>query len=1515
MAAKVNVKFVIILSAALLVVAGGVGVLGAMVLFRSAEDNIRRGDEYAAQGDYMEAAKSYAKAVNKEQFNVEYLRKWADAVRQCTPETDVEYRTMYFGSYLGALRQLAVVERTNPETQNEYLAALYRQHRLGNATADAWGSFIEQVNTSIENLDMAQKDAQRLLRYRGLASVFRIRTLESVDAAERARAADDLDKAYAADPSDLDVALAKVELISAEAAALFRAGRARESDARLTDAFEALERVDRNHPGSPRVRLQRMLLTLERSSRSNDRGDQAAVADSFRQGLSEVFDLASNAAGSSSSLDEQFVQQLARAAVLARSEELNQKWISLLDSFIALRPDHAAFRVERGKALAAIDRHEDAIAQFEQVVQMPDLPVSLEGLLLRQLRNEARRQQVESALVLWSRASGDEAKAQAMARVKGYRDDLARRVPADSAPVLRSDAQIAFAERRLDDAVSALARLRNTEGGDDVETLMMLGRALTAQRKIGAAAEQYERVFERDPNNVPALFALIDLEIQARNLDRVRELLAEAERLVPNDPTINRTRRLLQAQSSGVASDTDPVRALLNYSFHQRTKTPPDYAAAIREVEAAIPQFPDDPRIVLERVTLEAQTAGREPALALVKRYRERFPDNPQLAQLEITLAYENPLDARLHLINDSELSEGQKAIARAGAYLSFNQPEKADAEIARAKAELPDEPSVLELEFIRAIDGKNFTLAQSIAQRAAALNADGVQGQLFQARVELAQDKHDLAVATLDRVVRADEFNVPAWRMLGQAHLQLGRVDEALRAYNRALEIKPDDMPTVVANIAALTSVGRGPDALQLARRSSEMQTADASLLFARIDLEERFGDIRYAIDQRTRLRATNPEDRSNNLSLAQLFIRDGRLDEAQTLLDSARIDNGAPDMGFALIEARLLATRNRLDDAVARIEREIQRLPENRRGDGFVVLAEFLIERQRPEDAVEALERGRSAQGPLMPIDRRLGDYAFSVGDFEKAVESYRRVMDAKADRDGLVAKRLAEAHLRLGQLDSAERVIAAVESQYGADDQTIILRSQIALDRQNPLEARRLLDSAIERNPRNALAFIRRAQLGFTDDTQYAAVLRDLRQAVQLQPDNITVRQLLSQLFIRRNRVNEAIDELAQAVRSQPANDTLRLEYVRLLGQHGTPDQLIAAIQQAVSERGEAAPQWFTLAGDSIASAGDVNGAIRMYEQAHRVAQNPQSLARLVQAYLGARPPRLEQAAQALNGFNAATPDQQFMVALLRARVEAVAGNARPALQLLAQTWPHSGDHPAKTRIWFDQARAAFGSNMADFLAFVDQLPPQTPQGLNPAAKVILATIRSGDPAQAVSALQTLVGIEDETSDPETLLALARVRGQINYILGDYRAAADAYRQGLTLSPDDPELNNNLAYTLAKHLRQAQTALAYATKASEASPLDANILDTLGLIYLQLNRSAQADATFQRALDAARTDLERVPILAHLAQSKKLLNDQAGAMTFARRAVDLARTTPGADQLYSTEIEEAGNIAAGR
>ena len=515
--------------------------------------------------------------------------------------------------------------------------------------------------------------------------------------------------------------------------------------------------------------------------------------------------------------------------------------------------------IERARTLASVGRHEDAIEALSKIVGAPNLPVSIEGLILRELRVNAIRLQAESALALWAQAPA-ESKPAAMERVKRYRDQLAARVAADSTPMLRVNAQIAFAERRLDDAVDALSQLRRLTGGSDVEVLGMLARALEAQDKIGAAAQQYRRIYEMEPTNAQALMSLLNLEIRAGNREEARELLAAAEKLLPGNEVLDRARQMIDVLYGAGIATNDPVMNILNGSLRHRIGANADMDKAAEFIAAGIAQYPNDPRLYIEQITIETQAGRKERALEFAEVARARFPDSGQFRQIHALLLYDDPVQARLQMIDAmEELSPIDRVLARAGVYLGLNREAELEQELAKARSMDPDNPMLLEMLFVRSLNKRDFTTARQLTQRAASLDLDNARGQLYQARLEIAEGKSEQAAATLDRITRESEFNLAAWRLLATAQLETGRIEDSMRSFERALSIKPDDMPTIAAYIAAMRSLGRSGTRFTLARRAMTIRSRrDGRQPAART--EEQVGDPKYAIDQRRAARPATP-------------------------------------------------------------------------------------------------------------------------------------------------------------------------------------------------------------------------------------------------------------------------------------------------------------------------------------------------------------------------------------------------------------------------------------------------------------------------------------------------------------------------------------------------------------------------------------------------------------------------------------------------------------------------------
>ncbi|MEO0716753.1 MAG: hypothetical protein AAFY58_07170, partial [Planctomycetota bacterium] len=138
MATNVNYKFVAILSAVLLFLFMGVAGVAYMVLTKSGEDYLLQGQEFEAAGDWNRAASMYERAVGHPEGRTmpEWLRAWQRALENTTPDTRVVYVDIYRQKYRGIIKQLATVERTNIDTQHEYLGSLFEEMLLSPYSRD-----------------------------------------------------------------------------------------------------------------------------------------------------------------------------------------------------------------------------------------------------------------------------------------------------------------------------------------------------------------------------------------------------------------------------------------------------------------------------------------------------------------------------------------------------------------------------------------------------------------------------------------------------------------------------------------------------------------------------------------------------------------------------------------------------------------------------------------------------------------------------------------------------------------------------------------------------------------------------------------------------------------------------------------------------------------------------------------------------------------------------------------------------------------------------------------------------------------------------------------------------------------------------------------------------------------------------------------------------------------------------------------------------------------------------------
>ncbi|HYD01288.1 MAG TPA: hypothetical protein VEB22_08685, partial [Phycisphaerales bacterium] len=235
-----------------------------------------------------------------------------------------------------------------------------------------------------------------------------------------------------------------------------------------------------------------------------------------------------------------------------------------------------------------------------------------------------------------------------------------------------------------------------------------------------------------------------------------------------------------------------------------------------------------------------------------------------------------------------------------------------------------------------------------------------------------------------------------------------------------------------------------------------------------------------------------------------------------------------------------------------------------------------------------------------------------------------------------------------------------------------------------------------------------------------------------------------------------------------------------------------------------------------------------------------------------------------------------------------------------------------------IVLDELRRAFAGNMNDVLGILNEVKPAA--GWPESFKLSVLRAQLGDASMREKAMADLDAL---TNSPEKAVAVGACStlGANEYLAAEdarkkndsttasmrFERAVTVFQKGLNLNPDVTELNNNLAFVLAKGLNRPADALPFGIKAAAKEPDNANILDTLGVIYLMLNDLTKAEETLGRALSTSSDGLSRTMPLIHMIELKLKKDDRQAAESLFRELNTLQETEPRVKTSYQKDIEE--------
>jgi len=1551
-AQRVNLGFLTALGLGLLIVFAGVAYLGYQVVSKSGEEYAQQGAEFAAAGDYEEAAEAYGRAVGHDRTNVEWMRAWRDALVKTRPETEVEYNDRYRTVYLGTLNSLAVLQPYELEPQMDFLAVFYEDAKLSPNAPSVWQRLSEMARSRYEQLPAQTEGRDRVLRYRGLAEMRLLRLLPpQVGAVEAAEL--DLRAAIAADPTDLESWLGLVQISMTEWQRLLRERRPELAEREFEEAMEINREIQAQFPDHPAgliselgSRVTRVMATTVDREQRRSRLDELTPLYERTVAALEGFE--------ASRIDSELINRFHSAANLVNRQEATETALAQTDRALESQEEASpTLLIGKAELLMRIGRYEEAVETTARLRALPDPTIGIEGRILRIARQNAIGRQARAHLGVWESSPEEdrEARREAIAKARTLRDELAasKTQGADDPDVMLLDAQIAMAERDYGVAINRLRELERlgvTDTAQGALVFRLLADALTEREELGAAQEYYDRLLEATPGDVATVMKAFNVDIQLRDFESAeRRLLAGLDR-DPNNRTLETLLDRLRRTQGDEPSGVDPVADAIEEVEDLIRQDPPRYEASRRLLADLDERYPQDYRIINARILLEAQAGENTSVRRLVDEAADRFPLVPAFedyrTRLQIAEA-DDPIEAMLDRIDAEEASEAEKAARKHLMLRRLGRTERADAFLDEAIELDPEHPAVLDLRFGRAIERGEMDAARRLAARATELNADQAGGLLFEARLALASEDEESALTSLLAASERRPLDSQVWRLLGRVQLRRGQTDAGLESLRRAFDYKPTDPRNAEALAEGLVALGRPAEALEVVERAREFPRGarDATLRELGLRLQATVGDPTQAIAAYERRLEAQPDNVQTMIALANLYQREERLDDAQRVIDMAEaVGDERYAQTLAILEARTLADADPegegVDRGAERLQQRVDALEGEERTIAQIGKAQFLLEHDREEEAIEEIRAAAETQDPeIMRADRVLANFFFEKAATanadrrdslnERALESLAKVVEADADDPGRpFGIRRVEALMRLDRWEEAESTLERLAQAEDVDPVTVaLLRAQAARGAGDDRAAMRLVDEAVEQAPDDPRPFLLRAQMNASEEELYGDVMKDLDQALSLQPGNAQARQLRVALLRRAGQADEAVAELREALAASPSDEWIRTSLFQQLLALERFDEAVLVAEGALAER-PTATRWLVAAGDASrqwhesdrerlgSGSGDdhLREAAEFYERAYEREPLGPIAERAVDALLGLDDPDGRAALRIIEERDDVS--ERPMLMIYRARAMKEDGRTREAIEYAGEILQDLRSS-AQVAAWALQLQRIFAAenelptatDLRRTLAFMRGLEP--PSDLAPMFRVqMMNLVLAVAPEEHPSAIRTLEEVADGTDDPVVLVRLYKSLGALKYGAGDYEGAVEAYKSGLEIAQNDLEFLNNVAFTLSKHLRDPEAALAYAERAAQIAPRNANVLDTLGTVQYALGLYGEAERTLRRARESAGAARELIPATLHLAMTRYEQGDRIEADRLARQVRELLDMAPGFRVEYAPDLE---------
>ncbi len=1523
---KLNIKFIILLCVAALVVAGGVvGLIYGKDLFRPSIASLeKRGDEALASGDYDQAAESYGRAAFRARTDIPLQIKFVDAF---------EYTVRGDRDQMNKLRQhYSTIFATDPNNV-EIVRRMLRAQLNDVRGAPQYRPALRALNETADRLLTLVPNDREALKAKIVAVLEPYQRNLEVSAEEVSNARESAEKLYEQDPSDGEIVLMSVRFHLEEAKDAAARGDATATAEAMQKAKTFIDQAMVKTPENAEAffaafNVYRALGSLsvnqtqdqrraflEQSNKFLQRADQLAKPEDFPTDDERFLNIRAFAIRMIELRDNKEAEARYRQLV---QEMPNNRWPRLLLSqFLAKIPNRRADAAEVLEAQWQPTKPLHGMESMQQEGLKIQEQLRLCAIWLGSLENISNSTEREAVL------SKVEAQYARLASIPSPGGSLVPWLSRIQGGIALERGRVSEAIEHFDSALKLLPADAAGQSESEIrnEVLMEYANAHLRIGQTGKARPALLELITRDPINMIARVKLVQVLQSERKFDESIKQTEELAKFLGKDhPAVQ------QLDIANYAGRQDALRE----KYVQYPETTQQQMAIKLDVAGRLGDLNEQERLARTMLKLDPKNAQlamalsqmllrqdkRDEAMLVIDAASKESPNNEQLAAFRKSLAAETPeerrqlLDQRIDDIQDPY----QRELTRAEVQRLQGKVDEAIASLRKAETIDPKNYRAIEAQFQLLLAQRKVAEADTALQKLASLKTDEADLEtkrvlLMVARAQESTSPTDRTQLVNDALQKAStvsrKYPELAQPALVYANLlqDTGSFPEALEQYQLVLDKQPNNVEATRGVVNCMIALKRYDEARNILQAARNYAPNDEGFRQLELSLELDHGDPVRVIDTLTSMRDKNIDSPQAWAQLGYALERVSaskaqKNDQtgAQTFNDRAAalwaqaMEKFPADLRFASAYADAQRRAGKATESEAAIEKLAASAAWVDKPEVIELLALQYQRSGKPQQAEQVL-RDFLARTKPMPTSTLLKLALLYID--QQQLKAALEVLDLKKE-DPDVRRTRIELLIMANDLASARNAVEEALATKTTPELNLLAAFIESRDG-NWEKADGFLASVLKERPNDPAALFYRAQVRLnTVPSNVDGARDDLQKVLVSNPGNIEARLAMADIMIRRNQSDQAVRQLEDAWKYNPSSKPVLIKLVEAYLAGTQPRRFDA--QKAIDLAKQNVPQF---ASDADVLLLEANVQLAMNQNAKTIALAKQALA--------------------------VAPDnqvlrQRYFELMVRAGANRdVIKESEPILQQDRGAWwlyrlrgmaYRRLDQKTEALAEFDAAfnlvAAAQNEQAIGLMArtiaqeigvseAIKRVEPLAKTDIN--AKLLLALLyqNANDPQRSLAELERVQTDKDRLR-PDQLRSLLQNLGVVYLQVTPPQPAKAkaAYEELLTLMPKDMLLLNNLAYvnTIPESGGTMQKALEYSTKAYEISqtissldPSVPYVLDTHGYILVQSKKLLEGLDLLRRAAEQAKFP----EVYLHLAEAYMMDNQ----IDLAQRSLDEAKS----------------------